>query len=324
MYICRKKKYGHYDEDRYDEPGLWWGRMFGSGSSYFVFLEEVKKDLEAIDILNDADFDKINDENFYSLISRFYSIALTLKDFLNIISRVNCVYYDKIELLNTKQTFEVDVHHGSINDCVHWTDKYQARWIVATARNFSLNPNYNYSKDEIDSMILNKQIVAISKYPKKVGTDKTKLPYEEEKVENMEGAKIECDSDYITGKLEYYQFENPWFDDNFNKLKLDFNCLKAGKNDFSKKIYKEACSMIKMRLNKKQVLKECEQIILFLTNEVEKLFPLIEESYFCVSSDKKKYLILAREITDMVSTLSLKLKSKIDEQGTPKVLRKSF
>lgn len=82
--------------------------------------------------------------------------------------------------------------------------------------------------------------------------------------------------------------------------------------------------MIKMRLNKEQVLRDCEQIVLFLTNEIEEIFPLIEESYFCVSSDKKKYLNLAREITNMVSTLLLKLKSKTDEQDTPKVLKKSF
>ena len=39
------------------------------------------------------------DEDYYYLISRFYEVDLTINDFLNIISRVNGVCYNKIELL---------------------------------------------------------------------------------------------------------------------------------------------------------------------------------------------------------------------------------
>ena len=325
MYIKKKKVYGYFNEDRYDESGWWWERMISMGGPYFESLEEVKKDLEAIDTLIESDFSEINDKDFYCLISRIYSINLTIKDLLYIISRINNVYYDKIELLNTRQTFDISKQHGHGKDLDCWTDKYQVRWIVATARNFNLNPNYNYSEDEIKNMMLNKQIVAISTYPKKLGTAGVKLPYKEEKFTDINGLRVECDSNYVTGQLYSYNFNNHgYFDDFFDKLGIDFCCLEEGNNDFSKKVYKEACSMIRMRLNKEEVLRDCKQIILFLKNEVGELAPRILESYFCVYSDKDKYLNLAKEITDINNTLLLKLKNKVDGQDSVKVLRRSI
>lgn len=324
MYINKKKVYGYYNEDRYDESGWWWERMISMGGAHFENLEEVKKDLEAIDTLIESNFNKINDNDFYCLLSRIYSINLTLKDMFNIMSRVGNIYYDKIELLNTKQTFDISRQkgHGKDLDCL--TDKYQVRWIVATAKNFNLNTNYNYSEDEIKNMMSNKQIVAISMYPKKLGTG-VKLPYKEEKFKELEGLRIECDSNYVTGQLYSYNFNNPgYFNDFFDKLGIDFYYFKEGKNDFSKKIYKEACSMIRMRLNKEQVLKDCKQIVLFLENEVGELSPRIQESYFCVYSDKDKYLNLAKEITDINNALLLKFKNRIEGQDLHKVLRRSI
>ena len=38
MYINKKKIYGYFDEDRYDESGWWWGKMISMGGPYFEWL----------------------------------------------------------------------------------------------------------------------------------------------------------------------------------------------------------------------------------------------------------------------------------------------
>ena len=323
MYIKEKNVYGYYNyQDRWDEGGWWWSEMFSGSAAYFENLEDVKVDLDAINTLIDSDFSDICDRDFYYLISRFYSINLTIKELLNIISRVNSCYYDKFELLNSRQTFCISKQEGHGKDLNLWSDKYLVRWIVATTKDFNLNPNYNYSKDEIEKMILNKQIVAIARWDKKVGIDSTKLPYQEEEFEDIKNSKIACDAKYIRNYLYAYDFTNTGnFNTIFDKPGFDFDCLKEGENNFSKNIYKEACSMIRIRLNKEQVLKICEQIVLFLKDEIDKLFPRIQESYFCIYSNKEKYLNLAKELKDINNILLIKLEKKKDDKSSLKVLK---
>lgn len=327
MYIKNKEVYGYFDEDRYYEDNWYWEKMIciGDGPYYFNCLEEVKKDLKAINTLIESDFSKINDKDFYYLISRIYSVDLTIKDLLNIISRVNNVYYDKIELLNTRQTYEISKQYGHGKDLDCYTNKFQVRWIVATIDNFNLDLNYNYSYDEIENMISNKQIVAISVFPKKLSNDDIKLLYNEEEFKDINDLKIECDSNYVTGKLYSYNFNNPgYFDKFYNNLGINFDYLNEGENDFNKNIYNEACSMLRIRLNKEQVLKDCEKIILFLKSETNRLSSLIQESYFDVYSNKDKCLDLLKEITDINNTLSLKFENTIDNQESVKVLRRKY
>lgn len=327
MYIKNKEVYGYFDEDRYHEDNWCWEKMIcrGDGPYYFNCLEEVKKDLKTINTLIESDFSKINDKDFYYLISRIYSVDWTIKDLLNIISRVNNVYYDKIELLNTRQTYEISKQYGHGKDLDCYTDKFQIRWIVATIDNFNLNLNYNYSYDEIENMLLNKQIVAISVFPKKLSNDDIILLDNEEDFKDINELKIGCDSNYITGKLYSYNFNNPgYFDKFYNNLGINFDCLNEGDNVFSKNVYKEASSMLRIRLNKEQVSKDCEQIVLFLKSEANRLSSLIQKSYFDVYSDKDKCLDLLKEITDINNTLLLKFENTIDNQESVKVLRRKY
>ena len=320
MYINKKKIYGYYDQERYNEDGSWWGRILSGGNQHFKDLEEVKRDLEAIDTLIDSDFNNLSDKDYYYLISRFYEVDLTINDFLNIISRVNGVCYDKIELLNTRQTYEIVRKTGRGKDLDYYNEKYQVRWFVATTTNFNLNPNYNYSIDEIDKMLSNKKVVAISRCGEYIGSDKAKL-LDEEPLKEIKTSKIECDSVYVTRQLYRYKLGLLFDTQSFNKLA--FNSLQPGESDFSQKIYKEACSMIRIRLNKDQVLNDCKKILIFLKNEFDALITCIQESYFSVYSDKEKYLKLAEELMEINSRLLMKMENEENQQSSHKVLKRN-
>ena len=65
--------------------------------------------------------------------------------------------------------------------------------------------------------------------------------------------------------------------------------------------------MIRVRLNKKQVLNDCKKILLFLNNELNNVAPRIQESHFCTYSDNGKYLDMAEEVENNQKILLLKL-----------------
>ena len=324
MNLIKKRVYGYYDDccdrmdeyfDRRDEGDWYWEMMLNPGDN-FEYLEEVKEDLATIKQLIDSDFKDLSDEHFYHLISRFYYVDLSLNDFLNIISRVNHVQYDKFEELRTRQTYKIQMQEGHGKDLSWWPETYEAGWIVATAKNFRLKSNYNYSNQEIENMIKNKKIVFICEHNNAVGME-PKLPYEEEEYKVKNIPKIECYSKNIKKAInslilhsyhsydEYMKYVYPCIGKTFN-----FGYLKEGKTRFSKAVYKEACSMIRIRLNKKQVLKDCKRIILFLNNELNYLIPHIQKSYFDVYADKDKYLNLLEKLKNNHKTLLLKLEEK--------------
>ena len=324
MNITKKRVYGYYDDcydrmdeyfDRSDEGDWYWEKMLNPGED-FEYLEEVKDDLAAIKKLIDSDFKDLSDEAFYYLISRFYYVDLSLNDFLNIISRVNHVQYDKFEDLRTRRTYKIQMQEGHGKDLSWWPETYEIGWIVATAKNFRLKPNYNYSFQEIEYMIKNKKIVFICEHNKAVGME-PKLPYEQEEYKMKNIPKIAGCSEKFKWLIDtlvlfsnsdyddYMKYTSPLFDKKFS-----FNYLMKGKTKFSKEVYTEACSMIRIRLNKKQVLKDCKKIILFLNDEFNRLIPHIQESYFDVYSDKDKYLKLSEELKNNHKTLLLKLEEK--------------
>lgn len=320
MYICEKKKYGYFGEDRSDDVD-YWDYMIAIGGPHLEGLNDVKKDLEAINALIENDLDKISDKDFYCLISRFFTVNFTIKELLNVISRVNNAYYDKIELLNTRETFEIHRSYGHGKDLDYLTNKYQVNWVVATARNFRLNPKYNYSQEEINSMEANKQIAILSMFP--ICVNNVELSYKEQVID-MGGSEESAKLGYIARLFRFYNFNNPgYFDNYYSKLGINFSYFEEGDNDFSKKIDNEICSMIKMRFNREQVLMICRQIVSFLKSEYERMFYSIENSYFYVYSDEERYLSLAKEIVEINNALSLKLE-KEDTKNTPKVLRRSY
>lgn len=247
MHIVKKNEYS-YDNDSNWSELVWYG--------YLSYLEYVKRDLDAIGVLIDYDFKDIPDKTFYNLISNFYSIYLNNGDILNIISRLKGIQYDRFEALNSRMVFKDIVREGYGRDFSWWEETFQVNYIVAVAEDFTIDPNHNYSKEDIEEMAKNKQIVAIDSYSKDIGMN-PKLSFIKEEPTNVDidTLRLGLGCDFLS---EY---------DNIFQLDL----LENIDSEFASKVYKTAISLIKKRLNKKKVLNECKQILLFLNENMGRM-----------------------------------------------------
>lgn len=247
MHIVKKNEYS-YDNDSNWSELVWYG--------YLSYLEYVKRDLDAIGVLIDYDFKDIPDKTFYNLISNFYSIYLNNGDILNIISRVKGIQYDRFEALNSRMVFKDIVREGHGRDFSWWEETFQVNYIVAVAEDFAIDPNHNYSKEDIEEMAKNKQIVAVDSYSKDIGMN-PKLSFIKEEPTNVDidTLRLGLGCDFLS---EY---------DNIFQLDL----LENIDSEFASKVYKTAISLIKKRLNKKKVLNECKQILLFLNENMGRM-----------------------------------------------------
>ena len=247
MHIVKKNEYS-YDNDSNWSELVWYG--------YLRYLEYVRRDLDAIGVLIDYDFKDIPDKTFYNLVSNFYSIYLTKGDILNIISRLKGIQYDRFEALNSRMVFKDIVSEGHGRDFSWWEETFQVNYIVAVAENFTIDPNHNYSKEDIEEMAKNKQIVAVDSYSKDIGMN-PKLSFIKEEPTNVDidTLRLGLGCDFLS---EY---------DNIFQLDL----LENIDSEFASKVYKTAISLIKKRLNKKKVLNECKQILLFLNENMGRM-----------------------------------------------------
>lgn len=247
MHIVKKNEYS-YDNDSNWSELVWYG--------YLSYLEYVKRDLDAIGVLIDYDFKDIPDKTFYNLISNFYSIYLNNGDILNIISRLKGIQYDRFEALNSRMVFKDIVREGHGRDFSWWEETFQVNYIVAVAKDFAIDPNHNYSKEDIEEMEKNKQIVAVDSYSKDIGMN-PKLSFIKEEPTNVDidTLRLGLGRDFLS---EY---------DNIFQLDL----LENIDSEFASKVYKTAISLIKKRLNKKKVLNECKQILLFLNENMGRM-----------------------------------------------------
>lgn len=288
MKILKKNEY------TYDTYSKWGDIIWFSNLEH---LKDIKEDLDAIENLINLDFKNLSNKDFFTLISRFYSIYITRDDFLNALSKVNGIEYDKIEKLNSRMIFKDMVSEGHGRDFSWWEETFQIGWIVATSKDLTLNSDYNYSNEEIKQMIKNKQIISFNNYVRAIGMD-PELSYEPERVEKINIPKI--DFDYADPDAYKYS------------IYFDFSLLKEGESEFSKDVYKVICSMIKKRLNKKKILNDCKQIILFLKDNIHLVNGVIrtEAEYFIDKDVEKKYLDLYGELMAKHKILSLTLVSK--------------
>lgn len=236
----------------------------------------MKRDLDAIGVLIDYDFKDIPDKTFYNLVSNFYLIYLNNGDILNIISRVKGIQYDRFEALNSRMVFKDIVREGHGRDFSWWEETFQVNYVVAVAKDFAIDPNHNYSKEDIKEMTKNKQIVLIDSYSKDIGMN-PKLSFIKEEPTNVDidTLRLGLGCDFLS---EY---------DNIFQLDL----LENIDSEFASKVYKTAISLIKKRLNKKKVLNECKQILLFLNENMGRMNEAV--NHF---DGENEYLDLSREL----------------------------
>ena len=288
MHIEKKKEYD------YEEYGSRWQEIVWFDN--YQYIKEVKKDLEAIERLLDVDFKDLSDRDFYSLISNFYSVYLTKRDILGLASKVNGVLYDKFEKLNSRMTFKDMVTEGHGRDFSWWEETYQLEFLVMTSEDIKLDSDYNYSKEEILEMIRNKQIVSLGCYAKAVGFEPV-LPYETEKVEKLDILKFDLEhenkDDFICRYRDLFKFDN----------------LKEGDSSFSQAVYKNAISLLRKRLNKKKVINDCKDIILFLNDNIELVDEVVRDGIYMDEGEREEYLDLSKDLSSSHKSLSLRFGS---------------
>lgn len=289
MYAIRKNE---YDDDFYSDSR--WIELKHCGRLFY--LENIKNDLEAISKLVNTDFKDLTDEDFLKLTSYFYSFYITKDDILNLLSENSNVKFDKIQKLNTRMTFKDTVSEGHGRDFSYWDEIFQVFYIVATSKDLKLNPEYNYSIDEIKQMIEKNQIISFGGYREARGMNPD-FPFVTEQVEKISFKNINLN---IT--LDSYE-------DIIDELEcsFDFNSLITIDSTFSNEIYNLAISMIRKKLNKKKVLTDCKEIVLFLNDNINVIDTSIKNEHFENESDRQKYLKLSKEITDNHNKLLLKL-----------------
>ena len=287
MYI---EKRNEYDPDF--RSGSRWSEI--EYSFNLEYLEDVKNDLIAIEKLIDSNFKDLPDEEFFKLVSNFYSIYIGKKDILNILSKVNGIEYNKIQKLNSTMTFKDIVSEGHGRDFSWWEETFQVIYIVATSNDLTLKQYCHYSKEEIKQMVKKKQIVSFGKYPKARGMD-PKLPYKPEEFGKIKMLNMSLDIESVDELLE-------GFDTSF-----DFSVLTKDASTFSEEVYKNAVSLIRKRLNKKKVLNDCKEILLFLKENIDSINDVIKNEYFDDEKDEKKYLDLSKEVKQHQKSLLLSL-----------------
>ena len=297
------RKRNEYDNDFYS--GSRWSEI--ECFSKLEYLEDIKNDLIAIKKLIDSNFKDLPDEEFIKLVSNFYLIYIGKKDILNIISKVNNIEYNKIQKLNSTMTFKDIVSEGHGRDFSWWEETFQVIYIVATSYDLTLKEHY-YSKEEIKQMVKNKQIILFDSVPRTIGINsKLQFKFEEyekrlgllfdkaKEYEKIEMLNISLDIDSVDKLLEE-------FDTNF-----DFSILIKGTTPFSEEVYKNTVSLIRKRLNKKKVLNDCKEILLFLNENIDSINDVIKNEYFYDEKDEKKYLDLSKEVKQHQKSLLLNL-----------------
>lgn len=287
MYIEKRKEYD------YDEYGSRWKEIVWFDN--YQYIKDVKKDLDAIKRMMEVEFKNLSNEEFYDLISNFYKVYITKKEILDIVSKVSGVRYDKFERLNSRMAFKSLVTEGHGRDFSWWEETYEAAWCVATLEGFSLDPEYNYSKDEIRELVKSKKIVSFGRYAHDVGFDPD-LPYEAEELEKIDVPEVKLEYDNVE---DFIQWNNIF----------KFEDLKQGDTDFSKSVQRGAVSLLRRRLNKKRVLKDCSSIIAFLDENIHMIDDVVENGYYMDEGKKDEYLGISQEVTTNHKALSKKMGS---------------
>ena len=287
MYIEKRKEYD------YDEYGSRWKEIVWFDN--YQYIKDVKKDLDAIKRMMEVEFKNLSNEEFYDLISNFYKVYISKKDILDIVSKVSGVRYDKFERLNSRMAFKSLVTEGHGRDFSWWEETYEAAWCVATLEGFNLDPEYNYSKDEIRELVKSKKIVSFGRYAHDAGFDPD-LPYEAEELEKIDIPEVKLEYDNVEDFIEW------------NNI-FKFEDLKPGDTDFSKNVQRAAVSLLRRRLNKKRVLKDCSSIIAFLDENIHMIDDVVENSYYMDEGKKDEYLGISQEVTTNHKALSKKMGS---------------
>lgn len=299
MKVVRKNNYVFNDDDSYDLT--YWNKI---GNLWNLeYLKSIKKDLKAMNDIIDNKLVDISDDDFLSLITRFYNVFISSNDVINFLSSINKKEYGGYNTLKTNQYFHrVFSQNGdSCNDITE--DNAQIYINVITSSDFKNKDMFTY--DEIMKLFESKDIVFlnfITKYINKLDISS-----------NMKKVPTSVFELYVPSDSMFtiYEYDDIKSLSNFNNL-LYFNSISNKKlseldNDFNNMIIK----ILRNKIKYKNLLEEVVLCLRFFDGYYDSLKRGVIKS--CLNNnnysleEKEFYKNLVLDLEDEHLELTMKL-----------------
>ena len=137
-----------------DGPQLW--EEFKSG---------VCMHLQMIHSLTSTDIATLSDAEFLEYFNMLYDVNVTKKDELDLLSMKYPQKFDRIAEINTAMVINDDIGQKKR---LTWEQLFQVKYIVAVAAGKNIDLTKVYSKDELDLMLENNDIVILDRILEKI------------------------------------------------------------------------------------------------------------------------------------------------------------
>ena len=131
-----------------------------------IFKELLRDYIIKLKKIVESDFDKLFDQELYTILNDVYDIQLDQNDYLFMLSKYNGKRYVDFNLLPTTMFFKSVKSEGHGKSLDMWEQLYQVCYLVAISDTFECDYNKIYSKEEIKELVDNKTIILLKRKDK--------------------------------------------------------------------------------------------------------------------------------------------------------------
>ena len=129
------------------------------------FKNGVCTHLQMIHSLTSTDIATLSDVEFLEYFNMLYDVNVTKKDELDLLSMKYAQKFDRIAEINTAMVINDDIGQKKR---LTWEQLFQVKYIVAIAEGKNIDLTKVYSKDELDLMLEDNDIVILDKVIEKI------------------------------------------------------------------------------------------------------------------------------------------------------------
>lgn len=129
------------------------------------FKSGVCTHLQILNSLLSTDIDSLNDAEFLEYFNMLYDVNLTKNDELDLISMKYAKRFEKLAEISTTMVINDDIGQKKR---LTWEQLFQVKYIVAVAAGKNIDLTKVYSKDELDLMLENNDIVILDRILEKI------------------------------------------------------------------------------------------------------------------------------------------------------------
>ena len=129
------------------------------------FKSGVCTHLQILNSLLSTDIDSLNDAEFLEYFNMLYDVNLTKNDELDLISMKYAKRFEKLAEISTTMVINDDIGQKKR---ITWEQLFQVKYIVAVVAGKNIDLTKVYSKDELDLMLENNDIVILDRILEKI------------------------------------------------------------------------------------------------------------------------------------------------------------